>query len=287
MRYQHHIGIDYSGAGTRDTRLPGLRIFESDLGLGAKEWRDKGKNWSRRSLYDALLDFLTRHPATIVGVDHGFSLPRGQIEAQGLPLDWRSRMAQFAKAWPSDQAGITLRSLRERQRNSPWMGSAKLRRLTEIKVQAKSIFHFDVPGSVAHSTFTGLPWLMHLKNALNDRLHVWPFDGLRPKDGQHVLVEAYPALYSHRYPKEDRTQDQHDAYSVARYLHDQDKAGQLCSLLAPPFSPDEAIFIDLEGWILGAETASGVPRSNPQSDPRRAQKPGFHRSKGQAPPRRP
>jgi hypothetical protein len=38
--------------------------------------------------------------------------------------------------------------------------------LTEIRAgAAKSVFHFDVPGSVAKSTHAGLPWLRYLINS--------------------------------------------------------------------------------------------------------------------------
>ena len=51
-------------------------------------------------------------------------------------------------------------------------------RLTEERAgSAKSVFHFDVPGTVAKSTHAGLPWLRYLRQKLGDRIHFWPFDG--------------------------------------------------------------------------------------------------------------
>ncbi len=43
-------------------------------------------------------------------------------------------------------------------------GSTRWRRLTEERAgSAKSVFHFDVPGSVAKSTHAGIPWLLYLQ----------------------------------------------------------------------------------------------------------------------------
>jgi hypothetical protein len=54
-------------------------------------------------------------------------------------------------------------------------GSARWRRLTEERCGAKSVFHFDVPGSVAKATHAGLPWLLYLRRQLGTRLHFRPF----------------------------------------------------------------------------------------------------------------
>jgi hypothetical protein len=52
------------------------------------------------------------------------------------------------------------------------------RRLTEERSgSAKSVFHFDVQGSVAKSTHAGIPWLRFIRQPLGKRVHFWPFDG--------------------------------------------------------------------------------------------------------------
>ena len=38
----------------------------------------------------------------------------------------------------------------------------------------------------------------------------------RTSDGRSVVAEVYPALWSHKLARADRTEDQHDAYSIAR-----------------------------------------------------------------------
>ena len=47
------------------------------------------------------------------------------------------------------------------------------RRLTEQRTGgAKSVFHFDVHGSVAKSTHAGIPWLRFIRQRLGSRAHL-------------------------------------------------------------------------------------------------------------------
>lgn len=66
---------------------------------------------------------------------------------------------------------------------------------------------------------------------LRERVHFWPFDGWQIPVGRSALVEVYPALWKHAYASEGRTPDQHDAYSVAVWLHQADLDAQLSRFL--------------------------------------------------------
>ena len=136
----------------------------------------------------------------------------------------------------------------KRQDTTP---SARWRRITEERAGAKSVFHFDVPGSVAKSTHAGLPWLRYLRQSLGERVYFWPFDGWEIPAGKSALVEVYPSLWSKRYPREGRTPDQHDAYVAAAWLRQVDKDGSLGKLLKPSMLPGEYPVARVEGWILG------------------------------------
>ena len=77
------------------------------------------------------------------------------------------------------------------------LGNSRWRRLTEERAGgAKSVFHFDVQGSVAKSTHAGIPWLRFIRQRLGDRVHFWPFDGWDIPGGRSAVVEVYPALWS-------------------------------------------------------------------------------------------
>ncbi len=118
---------------------------------------------------------------------------------------------------------------------------------------AKSVFHFDVQGSVAKSTHAGIPWLRFLRQRLGNRVHFWPFDGWVIPPLKSAVAEVYPSLWKHAYPMEDRTPDQHDAYTIAARLREADKDGQLCGWLNPALMPAERTIAGVEGWILGVD----------------------------------
>ncbi|MDD2468722.1 MAG: hypothetical protein PHI97_32515 [Desulfobulbus sp.] len=130
-------------------------------------------------------------------------------------------------------------------------GSARWRRITEERARAKSVFHFDAPGSVAKSTHAGLPWLRYIRQHLGNRIHFWPFDGWNIPQGKSVLVEVYPSLWSKGYPREGRTPDQHDAYVATAWLRQADQEGNLIKFIKPSLLPGEDHVAQIEGWILG------------------------------------
>jgi len=139
-----------------------------------------------------------------------------------------------------------------RDRRPPRTGRSNEFRLCEKWTSsAKSVFKFDVQGQVAKSTHAGIPWLWHTRREVGDRVHFWPFDGWDIPEGVSVIAEVYPSILRSRYSKQDRTQDQHDAYSVARWLKDICEGGHLGRYLDPPLADDEREIAELEGWILG------------------------------------
>jgi hypothetical protein len=132
------------------------------------------------------------------------------------------------------------------------MGNARWRRLTEERAGgAKSVFHFDVRGSVAKSTHAGIPWLRFIRQQLGDRVHFWPFDGWDIPEGRSAVAEVYPALWSRSFAREERTSDQHDAYSIAAWLYRADRDGRLGAFLNPPLTAPVRTMAQVEGWILG------------------------------------
>jgi hypothetical protein len=124
--------------------------------------------------------------------------------------------------------------------------------LTETRARAaKSVFHFDVQGSVAKSTHSGIPWLRYLRQQHGERVHFWPFDGWAIPAGKSAVVEVYPARWNRAYAPEGRTGDQHDAYTVANWLRQADRDGRLQAALTPNLTDAERTLAGVEGWILG------------------------------------
>lgn len=254
--FQRYLGIDYSGAQTPNSSLKGLRVYEASrksMPVEVEPPPSPRKYWTRRGLAEWLAEQLSLDVPTIVGIDHGFSFPLQYFEAHCLEPDWPIFLNDFQKHWPTDAEHTYVDFIRDGLRGeaNARSGSARWRRITEKRAGAKSVFHFDVPGSVAKSTHAGLPWLRYLRNRLGGRVHFWPFDGWETPPGKSVLVEVYPSLWSKSYPREGRTPDQHDAYVASAWLRQVDFDGSLGKILMPNMLPGEYPVAQVEGWILG------------------------------------
>ena len=255
--FSRHLGIDYSGAETPTSSLPGLRLFDATPERPPTEIPpppSPRKYWTRRGIAEWLAEELENGPPTIVGIDHAFSFPMEYFITHAVPLDWNAFLDDFHKYWPTDGEHVYVDFIRDELSGNGVKrgGNSRWRRFCERRSKgAKSVFHFDVPGSVAKSTHAGLPWLRFLRQRLGERAHFWPFDGWEPETGRHVVAEVYPSLWNKTFPREDRTPDQHDAYTVARWLSETDAADKLPEFLRPDLKPEERAIADIEGWILG------------------------------------
>ncbi len=254
--FQRYLGIDYSGARTPECGLPGIRAYAASPEIAPAEIappRGRRRHWSRRDLANWLVGELREGPRTLVGIDHSFSFPQSYFDAHGLGSDWNAFLEDFRRHWPTHLPGVSVESVRRGEvgDGSARAGSARWRRLAERRSRAKSVFHFDVPGSVAKSTHAGLPWLLHLREQLGERLHFWPFDGWTPHPQRSVVAEIYPSLWSHVHLPADRDPHQHDAYCAAAWMRDRDAADELGCFFQPLLPPEEASVAAVEGWILG------------------------------------
>ena len=257
--FARYIGIDYSGAQTPKDSLKGLRVHMAEGNGPPVEVPpppSPRKYWTRRGIAEWLEERLREDTATMVGIDHGFSFPLRYFEAHHLPPDWHEFLDDFQRHWPTDEDYTYVDFVRDGVcgQGAERSGSSRWRRLTEERCRAKSVFHFDVPGSVAKATHAGLPWLRYLRNELGERAHFWPFDGWEIPEGRSALAEMYPSLWKGRFPDEGRTADQRDAYAIAAWLRLTDAGGRLPHFLTvPSLSPVERTVAGVEGWILGVE----------------------------------
>lgn len=174
-----------------------------------------------------LLERLSEGPATLLGIDYGFSFPARYFERHGLPPDWPSFLEDFPLHWPTDEE-IYVDFVRDALagNTAARTGDPRWRRATELRARtAKSVFQFNVQGSVAKSTHAGIPWLRYIRQRAEGRVHFWPFDGWSVPPGRTAVAEVYPSLWNRAFPGEGRTQDQQDAFAVARWMQDADGDG--------------------------------------------------------------
>lgn len=254
--FSRYIGIDYSGAETPDSSLKGLRVYAADRALPAVEVpppRGPRKYWTRRGIAEWLAASLSGTIPTLVGIDHGFSFPIQYFWQYGLPLNWPLFLDDFQYHWPTDENNVYVDFVRDGVcgHGSARTGNRTWRRITETRCRAKSVFHFDVQGSVAKSTHSGLPWLRFIRLHTANRIHFWPFDGWHIAAGKSAVVEVYAALWNKTFAQEDRDCHQHDAYSVAAWLRRADMDGSLTDFLSPHLKEQDRKIAEIEGWILG------------------------------------
>ena len=260
--FARYIGIDYSGAETATSSLKGLRVYMAGHDAAPVEVQPPAgprKYWSRRGIAEWLVEILQADIPTLVGIDHAFSFPLRYFEAHRLEPNWPAFLDDFQRHWPTDHDHVYVDFVRDgvvgngtdRQGNTRW------RRLTDQRAGgAKSVFHFDVPGSVAKSTHAGLPWLRFIRDRLESGAHFWPFAGWDVPAGASAIVEVYPALWNRDLDREGRTPDQHDACCVAAVLQQADRDGRLQDWLRPRLSAPERTTAQVEGWILGVPGTS-------------------------------
>jgi hypothetical protein len=255
--FHRYVGIDYSGAETPTSSLPGLRIYWADrLSRPVEVYPPPSprKYWTRRGIAEWLVERLTDDTPTLIGIDHGFSFPLRYFETHHLPRDWSAFLDDFQRHWPTGGDYTYVDFVRDGRCGNGRMrsGNPRWRRLAEIRTRsAKSVFHFDVQGSVAKSTHAGLPWLRYVRAHADGRVHFWPFDGWDIREGRSVIAEVYPSLWSRRFPREDRMAHQHDAYSVAEWMRQADRDGTLPEFFSPSLTSAERAAANIEGWILG------------------------------------
>jgi hypothetical protein len=113
------------------------------------------------------------------------------------------------------------------------------------------IAHSATQGSVAKSTFAGLPWLLYLRKKCRRPLHFWPFEGWEVPEDKSVVAEVYPSLWTRRFPKEGRDGGEQAAFAAAAWLQRADLSGSLGSYFNPPLTPEEREVAAIEKWILG------------------------------------
>ena len=254
--FARYVGIDYSGAQTPSSSLSGLRVYAADRTTIPNEVPpppSPRKYWTRKGVAEWLVERLSEGVPTLVGIDHGFSFPLQYFEQHGLPHDWPSFLDDFQHHWPTDE-DIYVDFVRDGSsgNGAARSGNPRWRRVTELRaLTAKSVFQFDVQGQVAKSTHAGIPWLRYIRQHTKNRAHFWPFDGWSIRPNRSVVAEVYPALWSGTFPRAGRTPDQHDAFSIAKWMQGAGADGSLDKYFQPRLEPDERRVADIEGWILG------------------------------------
>jgi len=138
--FERYIGIDYSGAQTPTSSLPGLRVYLGKRSSAADEvlpLPSSRKYWTRKGLAEWLVSALKQGIPTFVGIDHAFSFPREYFFQCGVSGDWSTFLDDFQLHWPTDGDDVYVQFVRDgicgavslRRGNSRW------RRITELRAR--------------------------------------------------------------------------------------------------------------------------------------------------------
>jgi hypothetical protein len=252
-QFARYVGIDYSGAEAPVSRLRALQVYAHDGGgeaLAVPPYDRGARNWCRKEVARYIRECLLGDAPCIIGIDHGFSFPVAYFERHAL-AGWDAFLDHFSHQWRTDYDHMHVDFARKD--NLPGGMATEFRLCERWTAGAKSVFQFDMQGSVAKSTHAGLPWLRQLRidRRVRARTHFWPFDGFTVEPGRSVVAEIFPSLFRRRYRRELRSADEHDAYVVARWLHEMDARGALRDYFNPPLTLPERRQVQFEGWILG------------------------------------
>lgn len=267
-QFKTYIGIDYSGAATPQTRSATIQAYlateqHSAIRVAAPgATKARSRNWNRAELAAWLREVLAGAPLTsdqvaselvvgnqpvIVGIDHAFGFPASFYNRYRI-RNWDAFLDRFIKHWPTIEPESTVQQFRD---GSKFCGQASEFRIADRwAAGAKSVFQFDVQGSVAKSTHAGLPFVRSLRRTFPE-VHFWPFDGWQVPSGKSVVSETWPSLFRNRYQRESRSVDQQDAFATCRWLQEMDQRGALEAFFQPPLSIEDQCTAQLEGWILG------------------------------------
>lgn len=251
--FTRYIGIDYSGAEAPVSRLRGLQVYacsQTSVPRAVEPYDQGAHNWCRKEVARYVHECLRADEPCIIGIDHGFSFPLSYLRRHEI-ANWDAFLRHFCEHWPTARDHMYVDFVRSK--NPPGGMSTELRLCERWTSSTKSVFQFDMQGSVAKSTHAGIPWLKQLRDdrKLKARTHFWPFDGFTVAAGRSVIAEIYPSLFRRRYPQSGRTPDQQDAYAVAHWLKDMDTRGALTDCFNPPLTLPERRQVQKEGWILG------------------------------------
>ena len=260
-QFDRYVGVDYSGAETPTSRLPGLAIFVAYPSTEPVEVpvpaTSSIKRWSRADVANWLCERLSDGVPTLVGIDHGFSFPLAYFRKHGLAHDWPAFLDDFCAHWPTDRPNMYVDFVREGATGdgAARTGQPDWLRPTEARAGiTSSVFNFStVQRNVAKSTHAGLPWLRFLRRQCSPAPHFWPFDGWEIPAGTSVAEEVYPRLWNRSYPRKDRNSHQHDAWCIAQAMREAAATGLLARWFVPELDETQRRVAEIEGWILGVQ----------------------------------
>ena len=89
------------------------------------------------------------------------------------------------------------------------------------------------------SPHAGIPRLKYIMDQIGDWVHFWPFDGFNVAPEKSAAAKVYTSIFRNRYPRDERSGDEHNAYAITMWLKQMDGRTALERYFNPPLSPAE------------------------------------------------
>jgi len=281
--FECFVGIDWSG--DRKLRQKGLKIAVAYPGNAAPRLEIgpgyKGR-WSRTEAVDWIVELVKRRRA-LIGLDFAFGFPSIDSLIGNTDLDW-NYVEKICESDLNFYGGAFFRlpgSAHSHLVNSPWLPkhsySADHLRVTEIVAKEttgarpQSIFNAVGAAQVGPSSISGMRALRHLRQRLDERIAIWPFNEARCVDS--VLVEIFPRYFPLSKALSPRLANHctlnlalnaFESDQVANAPESEDEGDALLSAAAlRVLSVQESLFdmpdepIRSQGWIFGVPVRSG------------------------------
>ncbi len=206
--FTHFIGIDWSGAKSRNLR--GLQVARLDAGSNAPTLvvPEESRHWSRAGVADYIRS-CTAGACTLIGIDSSFSLPFGASGYLGgdlagcadAPALWAA-VDRHAQTTPHLGCDGFVEAFADWFHMSAYKGAhvgegPKYRATEQACVQAHGLrpevyYKLIGPSQVGRTALTTMRVLHSL--AREPDIAIWPFQDIR--SARIVIVELYAALFA-------------------------------------------------------------------------------------------
>ena len=256
---------------------------------------------TRTEALSCLKEIITenRKGKILIGFDFGFGYPHEAYKPDGIGKDWKSLWQKFhrnfyeedykkgkerfrftqAKEW-NKEYGLCFWGEPNTKKNTESIGLEKDKvkeamenigefRITDKRASwsgVKSLWQLYGAGSVGSQSLLGIPYVEKLRNCLEKKIKVWPFEtqfGKNLKDFDVLLCEVHFAAITRvganvmdRTEKSSEVKDRIQVEEMCRFFAEEDKDGSLlqkfltvdCACVS---KDDRSIAQTKEGWILG------------------------------------
>ena len=279
MQFDILAFADYSGARHANLQKKHIVLAQQDSCEPVQVYQGLTRATLHQSIRNLLLESSEKRRRVFFGFDFNYSFPDGfyQVLVEESWHDWQQLLdlltngtdhipplSQYPRQWALEINLIISRKLGFTagpfwgpgfvQNKNPHFphdqNNFSARRLVERAMpRMKPVYQIGGIGAGGFQALYGIRYLAGLRNFCFEKqilLHCWPFDGWKPPEDSHVLIEIYPGFYN-----QGTKSDHNDAVSCVNWFKSRLTQNQFSRLFNPPLSEQAQSVVRREGWIPG------------------------------------